>query len=414
MATPTVALVHRTSKAKPSGEAPVWLRVTYQRRSRFYTGTGVEVKPRDWNPKRKQVRASHPLADAFNARLDDLRNAARAAATTATDAADVIAALEGTGGGSLSGFLDRYVDRLGTAGRTWEKKKYATLKRKLTAALGWPLTWADLSPDGLAAFEAHLRTEAKNSANTIRKEMSRLRRIARLAIREGELEVGADPFARYKLPKPAPVQRRRLTTDEVSKLLAVGPAEGVKEGSRLAAVRDLFALQFYAAGARVSDAVRLTPESVSGGRISYTMRKTGALQSVKVPPPARQLVDRLVAAVEAREDADRRRYGRYLIPLLKPGDDTDADGLHRRLNAAAVLANKGLKVLARHAEIDPEGLSSHVARHTFADLARQSGDVYAVSKALGHSDLATTERYLASFDRDAVDRLTDGLWGTEE
>ena len=413
MGTPTVALVHRVSKAKPSGEAPVWLRVTHARRSRFFTGTGVEVAARDWNPKRKKVRASHPLADAFNARLDDLRNTARVAATTATDPADVIAALEGTGGGSLSGFLDRYIERLGTAGRTWERKKYATLKRKLTGALGWPLTWSDLSPAGLASLEAYLRTEAKNGPNTIRKEMSRLQRVARLAIHEGELETGADPFARFKLPKPAPVKRRRLSAEEVTTLISAGPGEGVADGSRLAAVRDLFALQFYAAGARVSDALRLTPESVRGGRIEYTMRKTGAQQSVKIPPPARQLVERLVAAVEARDDEAERRYGRYLVPLLKPGDDTDADRLHRRLNSASVIANKTLKALAGKAGIDPEGLSSHVARHSFADLARQSGDVYAVSKALGHSDLATTERYLASFDRDAVDRLTDSMWNDE-
>ncbi len=407
---PTVALVLRKSKARPTGEAPVWLRVTHDRRSRFYTGTGVAVPSRDWNPKRRRVRSSHDLADAYNAKLGDLLSRARAAALDADSADDVLAALEGAGRGSLSDFLDRYVARLRAAGQTWERKKYETLKRKLTAALGWPLTWAQLTPDALAAFEAHLKTEAKNGPNTIRKELGRLRRVAKLAIREGRLEAGADPFARYRLPKKAPIDRRRLAVDEVAALLALGADEGVTPGSRLAAVRDLFALQFYTAGARVSDALQFTPDNVRGGRVSYTMQKTGAPHSVKVPPPAEPIVTRLVAAVEARDEEARARFGRYLVPLLKPGDDSDGDDLRRRINSASSVVNRLLKDLAERAEIDPTGLSSHVARHSFADLARRSGDVYAVSKALGHSDLATTERYLASFDREAVDNLTDSLW----
>ncbi len=410
MAAPTIALVLRTSKARPSGEAPVWLRVTHDRRSRFYTGAGVAVKPKDWNPKRKRVRSSHDLADAYNATLDDLEAKAKTAALSADSVSAVLAVLEGGGRGSLSDFLDRYVARLKAAGRTWERKKYETLKRKLTAALGWPLTWDRLSPDGLAAFEAHLGTEAGNGANTVRKELSRLRRVVRLAIHEGALEAGADPFARYRLPKSAPVHRRRLTAAEVGKLLGVGEAEGVSPGSRLAAVRDLFALQFYTAGARVSDALQLTPDNIRDGRVSYVMQKTSAPHSVKLPPPLAPVVDRLASAVEARDAAARRRFGRYLIPLLKAGDDSDGDDLRRRVNSASSVVNRLLKDLAARAEVDPTGLSSHVARHSFADLARQSGDVYAVSKALGHSDLATTQRYLSSFDQDAVDGLTDSMW----
>ena len=410
MPAPTVALVLRPSKSRDNGEAPVWLRVTHARRSRFYTGTGVAVKPRDWNENRKEVRASHPLADAFNTRLGDLYSRARAAATTADSAEDVVASLDGSASGSLSAFFDRYLNRLERGGQVWEEKKYRTLKRKLTAALGWPLTWGALTPDRLDRFASHLRTKEKNGPNTVRKEFDRLRRVVRLAVREGELDPGADPFVRFQIPKPAPVDRRRLTPAEVGKLVGLGPDDGVRDGYRLAAVRDLFALQFYGAGARVSDALQLTPENVVGDRLAYTMMKTGHVQSVRLPPPALEIVARLAAAVEARDTQTRGKHGRYLVPLLKRGDDTDPTGLRRRISSASAVVNKLLKELAALAEMDPTGLSSHVARHSFADFARQSGDLYAVSKALGHSDLATTQAYLASFDRSAVDKLTDSMW----
>ena len=55
----------------------------------------------------------------------------------------------------------------------------------------------------------------------------------------------------------------------------------------------------------------------------------------------------------------------------------------------------------------------HVARHSFADTrGRSRGTCLAISKALGHRDLATTQQYLKSFDRESVDRLAEDLWGS--
>ncbi|OZC04035.1 tyrosine-type recombinase/integrase [Rubricoccus marinus] len=413
MAAPSVSLVHRTSKTRPNGEAPVWIRVTHARRSRFYTGTGVEVKPADWNDVKKKVRGGHALSTAFNATLSDLLNRAQTAALSADSAEAVIAAIDGAGAASLSDFFDRYLERLARGAQVWEGKKYRTLRRKLSDALGWPLTWGALTPDRLDAFAAYMRTEEGNGTNTVRKELERLRRLARLAIREGDLEPGGDPFLRFKMPKSAPVSRRRLSPGDVQRLLALGPADGVADGTRLAATRDLFALQYYGAGVRISDALRLTPENVAGDRLTYTMMKTEHAQSVRLPPAALRVARRLASGVEARDARGRARYGRYLVPLLKPGDDADPVGVRRRIASASTQVNKLLKELARLAGLDPTGLSSHVARHSFADFARQSGDLYAVSKALGHTDLKTTQAYLSSFDRDAVDSLTDSLWTDE-
>ncbi len=51
-----------------------------------------------------------------------------------------------------------------------------------------------------------------------------------------------------------------------------------------------------------------------------------------------------------------------------------------------------------------------MARHSFADNARkQTKDIYAISKALGHSSISTNEKYLASFDDEAVDDLMDKM-----
>jgi integrase len=74
------------------------------------------------------------------------------------------------------------------------------------------------------------------------------------------------------------------------------------------------------------------------------------------------------------------------------------------------LINKYLKDIATKAEIT-KTITSHTARHTFADLARQKTDnIYNLSKTLGHSSLKVTEAYLASFDQQAVDDTMDSMF----
>ena len=69
----SVRLVHRVSKQKKrGGTAPIYLRITKNRRSRF-VATGVEIKPTEWNDDRQEVNARNDLADAYNMRLAGLK-----------------------------------------------------------------------------------------------------------------------------------------------------------------------------------------------------------------------------------------------------------------------------------------------------------------------------------------------------
>jgi integrase len=210
------------------------------------------------------------------------------------------------------------------------------------------------------------------------------------------------------MPKAQPVERRRLTSEEIASLVALD----LKPGSRRRVVRDLYLVCFYAAGVRVSDALCLTPDNVRNDRLDYRMLKTGHIQSIKLPSQALELLSPYLEAAAAR--AGERRPYPYLFPLMKTGNDADPVSLRKRIQSANVRANKALKGVAKAAGIAPEGFTMHTARHSFADLARQAGDLYAVSKALGHSRLQTTQTYLSSFDRTAVDRLTDAMWSTTD
>ena len=91
------------------------------------------------------------------------------------------------------------------------------------------------------------------------------------------------------------------------------------------------------------------------------------------------------------------------------------EGAHtgRRAASRDARVNSPLETSALLADFDPEGLLMHTARDSYADHARRmSGDLYAISESLGHSDIQTTEAYPKSFDRDAADRLAGQVWGS--
>lgn len=403
MANTSVKLYLKASKRRADGTAPVYIRITANRRSSLVS-TGVYVEPKFWNADRGRVRSSHDIADALNDRLQRKLNEVRAAAIDAPSARRAKAAVDGPKG-SLSAYLDRYVSALRAKGDRafWEARKFEVLAGKVRDALGFDLSWGELDRDALAAFERHLRDVCGNSGNTTRKELSRLRRVVREAVRDGEIAAGDDPFLVFRMPKNEPVDRRRLTLEEVEAIAALGPADGLVPGSFDEVTRDAFVLAFYASGLRFGDVCRLKASDIRDGRAEYRALKTGRPMSTPLPPPALAIVSRY------SETADER--GGFLLPLLKPGEDADGVRLRRRINSRNSQANTALKRIGTRAGIDVSGLSFHVSRHSFADHARRaSGDVYSISKALGHSDLKVTAGYLSSFDRDALDDLNASIW----
>ncbi|KAA6304707.1 Tyrosine recombinase XerC, partial [termite gut metagenome] len=61
--------------------------------------------------------------------------------------------------------------------------------------------------------------------------------------------------------------------------------------------------------------------------------------------------------------------------------------------------NKRLKKIGN--ELGVSGISTYTARHSFAGVLKRSGaNIAYISESLGHSDLKTTENYLASFERE--------------
>jgi integrase len=395
----TLKFVLRTSNARDDGRAPIYLRITANRKSRFKT-TGILVKPKHWNENKQEVRKSHELASAYNDKLRRIWLTAEEAGLSASSAAEVKAAVEGTRG-SLTDYFEAYIDRLDRRDQFWQKRKFKTTLRKLQESFGRKgINWNDLNRQALEAFEDHCLEERDNNPNTTRKELSRLRRVVRQAIKDERIGVEDDPFPSYEMPQKVEPDRTRLTREEIRQL-ETADLEG-----EAAVARDAFLFSFYGGGIRFGDLCRLRPEHITGeGRLQYRMMKTERSVDLPLPAPALQIAER---RSEIHEKA-------FIFPFLIEADTSDPVTLRRRISSRNVQVNRALKEACRQAGIDEaDEVTMHVARHSFADYARRSSDdLYAVSKALGHSDLKTTEDYLSSFDKEATDRLAADMWEGE-
>lgn len=397
----TVTPILRKSKQRDDGQAPIWIRITANRKSR-YISTGIYIKPDHWNEQKREVRKSHELASSYNDKVRRLRLDCEEAALDADTAQAVKDEVQGNSG-NLSRFFERFIDRLKDRDQYWERKKYTTTLNKLHAALGENLSWDDLDNDALSKLERHCREERDNNPNTTRKELSRVRRVVNQAIKESVISAGDDPFLAYEMPERVEPDRTRLSLDEMQALqgLELEPETDLRRD------RDAFLFAFYGGGVRFSDICRMRPSNVKDGRLRYRMMKTENLVSIPLPEPARQIVAHWKETHE----------GRFLFPYLEGGDADDPVYLRKRISVWNQMANRSLKELATRVEIDnPDEVTMHVARHSFGDLARKrsGGDVHAISQALGHSDIKTTERYLSSFDNEAVNNLTDKIWSNEQ
>jgi integrase len=258
----------------------------------------------------------------------------------------------------------------------------------------------DYDLTGIKEFENYLRTEVKNHQRTIANHLKRLKRIYKLAVAHGVIAYHENPFVDIKIKRGQKSGKPRLSAEEIKALEEVQ----LNESLLMFHARNIWLAQFYCAGTRIGDMLTMKFLNLAGGRLIFTMQKTEEENSIPIPKKAQAIFDYYR---EGKELSD------YIFPFFKKEIKYDKETLRKQIWSKTALINKNLKKVAELAGIE-KNLTTHMARHTFADLARKkSKDIYGVSKALRHSSTKITEEYLNSFDYDAVDDVMGSVFDEE-
>ncbi len=208
------------------------------------------------------------------------------------------------------------------------------------------------------------------SERTQSRHLSAIREFFKFLYSEGIVK--NNPAEALTSPKVGHALPKYLTENEVVLLIDKAKEKSV----RLGALLELL----YATGMRVSELVCL-PFSVITQELEFLriVGKGNKERCVPMNPPARQALKEYLLEREIH----LKRPSKWLFPSKSHEGHLTRDAVF-----------KALKEVAVEAGIDPQKVSPHVFRHSFAShLVAHDADLRSVQQMLGHAEIATTEIY---------------------
>ena len=198
------------------------------------------------------------------------------------------------------------------------------------------------------------------------------------------------PFRKITLGSVKTV-KRAIGGDSINQIVNAK----VQYNHQLELSRDLFLFSFYSRGMSFVDMAFLKYSNISNDAICYFRSKTKQLIRVGIVEPLQKLINKYY------------NQGDYVLPILSSGGKS----LYKQYRSALKRYNNNLKRLSTLLNLETR-LTSYVARHSWATLAKKSGiPVSIISEGLGHSTEKITYTYLAAFDFSVIDSANEKMAG---
>lgn len=278
--------------------------------------------------------------------------------------------------------IDKFVNYLQTVKKS-SVNTVACYKRdllKLETYMGGDINVSDINSTSLCSYVLHLEKAGMSSA-TVSRSIASIKAFFIYMLKQGV--VSEDPTEQLKPPKIQKKVPDTLTIEEVNWLLEQPTENSPKE------IRDKAMLELlYATGIRVSELISLKVSDVNFD-MNYLECSSG--KKTRIIPFENAAKDALLNYMNnARSSLCKDEE--YLFTNVQ-GNEMTRQGFW-----------KIIKSYASKAGINKD-ITPHMIRHSFAmHLVNNGADLKAVQEMLGHSDISTTQIYLAN---NANKRLKD-------
>lgn len=243
---------------------------------------------------------------------------------------------------------------------------------KTLASYASDLHTADAAlPNGLIGATAsniqEYLTNLPNRASSVARCASALRGFYKFLMLEKLIT--ENPTSNLELPKRTRSLPKFLSLDEIE--LLISSAGDVRNSTRLRAMIELL----YASGLRVSELCELPMTAILGNKL--LIHGKGAKE--RIVPMHSGAITALNKWLALRGDDDSK----FIFPSGGKTGHITRDGFFKLLKKCAVLSG-----------IDPNRVSPHVLRHSFAShLLAGGANLRAIQTMLGHEDISTTQIY---------------------
>ncbi|MGD0711222.1 MAG: site-specific integrase [Bacteroidales bacterium] len=384
----TTRIVLRKNKTNKRGLAPLYIRISKNKKSSFIS-TGIYIEPNQWNSNKDLVRSNHDnyerlnsylqqkLADALDATLKAERNSKYVPAKT------LKAQVMGDDPVPFFPFADKFIKTYEAKGKIGTHKRFAAVISKMKKFCDeHKFTFNDLTLEFLKEYENYLRQEPyKNSVNTINANFRCIRRIINEAILQDKIEYALNPFLKYRATSIS-TEKVFLTEEELAKI----ENYALEPGSMKYHHRNMYIFACYAGGIRISDLIQLKWENYDGKHVLLTTQKTGSVVSILLPEKAKKIIEEYRNEDIKKDD--------FIFPFLDKSDDLkNPKILLSRISSITSYTNNDLKDIGNKLELGKH-IHFHTSRHTWATRALKKGmRIEYVSKLMGHSSIRTTQVY---------------------
>ena len=376
---------------QPVGKYPVKIRVRYKRdRKDYVTGKNLTVEEWDRLSETKSVKfvklrgdiqASFKIVDSI---VENLYHEDKFTFETLN------LRLGKCTSDTLNTALRAKTEALKNDGAIGNMWLYQSAIRSVELFAGNKISFDNITVEWLKRYEKHLLSEGKSYV-TVSMYIRCIQAVVNDARRAGVIKESQYPFGkgRYEIPT-GEGRKLALSLQQIGKIVTY--SDGLETTERY---RDLWFFSYLCNGINFGDMLQLRYKDIEGDEVCWYRTKTMRTSKNKKKICA-TLTTEMQAIIDKWGNTDKKPDN-FIFPYLT-GSETP---IQKKMIIHDVIkrTNKRLKVIGAAVGID--GLSTYTARHSYATVLKRSGaNIAFISESLGHSDLKTTENYLASFEKE--------------
>lgn len=252
------------------------------------------------------------------------------------------------------------------------------------------IKFTDINVSFLQGYEKWMLQNNK-STTTISIYLRHLRTLFNNAIEDGIVTKDIYPFGKrkYEIPQSNNV-KKALTLKEVGLIFNYQ----TKPGTTTDRAKNYWLFMYLCNGMNMKDMAMLKYENIKGQVIEFQRAKTARTKRNVLQ--IRVVLTSEIQAIIKNWGNHNKLPGNYIFPILTKGISAARE--RQLIQQIISVVNDHMKTIAKDLKIEQD-VTTYTCRHSFATILQRSGiSTEFISEALGHSNLRTTQNYLAGFE----------------
>ena len=386
----SIKLILRKNKIDKAGEAPLYLRIIKDRKTKFIS-LSLKLNPNEWDEDRQKVKKNHSNSTRLNAyvskKVADAKGeiADLERRNQSTSARKLKEAIKGKPLTNFFEYSHNLCEKRKDTFAYSTYKNYKSYLKKFEKYVGHTdVMFEDITVTTLKDFAHYSSSVLGNNNTTINYSFQIMKLMFREAQKEDLIPLDLFPFSKFTVKKGKST-RQYLSEEQLEAFINLEVSDKFKAHI----IKDMFIFSVFAGGLRFGDMIELKWKNYDkkNSKITKVIRKTGRQHSVRIGQKAIDILEKYEQKDQKQED--------IIFPFVNLDEAFFTDKEYRSLvtSRAIALNNMYLKKMGVKLEL-PFNLSFHLSRHTFATRALNNGmRIEHVSKLMDHSDIGITQVY---------------------